>query len=319
VIGEDHVLTNRHVVEDGIRFKVRFETDDQTGAHIADLVRVAGKKDADLALLHCENLPVKGLPLRESLPTLGSELRVLGFPLGDMLGANLKVSRGVVSALPPHRGLFDPSLQNLLMHDAATLPGSSGGPICDQHGSVIGVHTAALAGGGQYKFAVSSRDAISFLSPHVPGVFTVGASNHDAQPWEAAVDNVKASTVQVIVQADADRFDPVDANLGEITWDAYDDPWCMVCYGRSFVDCSDRGCANGGVRGYRTRVFPNPTGLGGRIERIPIRVKCETCDGQGTVSCPYCEYGFDPKFENATNEAWWKQYVERLSRAGAPE
>ena len=58
---------------------------------------------------------------------------------GEMFSSTIKVTKGIVSAV---RGLGDDSSQ--FQMDAAVQPGSSGGPIYDGNGNIVGVVIAQL-------------------------------------------------------------------------------------------------------------------------------------------------------------------------------
>ena len=76
---------------------------------------------------------------------LGEDVLVAGFPYGEMFSNTIKVTKGIVSA---NRGLGDDTGQ--FQMDAAVQPGSSGGPIYDENGNIVGVVVAQL---NKMKFA----------------------------------------------------------------------------------------------------------------------------------------------------------------------
>lgn len=98
----------------------------------------------DLALLRVVgeeigNLP-SPLPLADGADVkLGAEALVVGFPLGDVLGVDHKVTSGLVSALDGLNG--DPRKLQLT---APIQPGSSGSPVFERSGRVIGIVTSTL-------------------------------------------------------------------------------------------------------------------------------------------------------------------------------
>ena len=63
---------------------------------------------------------------------------VLGYPLTDILGETLTVTRGIVSSKRHVGGL------EIIQTDAAINPGNSGGPLLDTSGNVIGIITTKL-------------------------------------------------------------------------------------------------------------------------------------------------------------------------------
>ncbi len=81
---------------------------------------------------------------------VGDEAIALGFPLD--LGNNLTATKGIVSA----RRQFDG--YEYFQHDASINPGSSGGPLADLNGSVIGMNTSKFPNAEGVGFALSARE-----------------------------------------------------------------------------------------------------------------------------------------------------------------
>ena len=152
------VLTSLHVVAGASRVKVLFAEGLESEAKI-----VGTQPENDLAVLKVDTLPDD-----LAAATMGSAKRLepgdtvvaIGFPFG--IGPS--VSAGVVSGL--NREFRSPAgerLSNLIQFDAAVNPGSSGGPLVNAAGEVIGIVTAMLdPGGGGFAgigFAVTMESA----------------------------------------------------------------------------------------------------------------------------------------------------------------
>jgi len=132
LIGRDLVITNAHVVEDGQKLEIGPARD------IA--VTLAVDHVHDLALLRCETRG-EPLPLRIGSPLfLGEDIMAAGFPLIDVLGADLKVTTGNVSGLTGGGGDV-----SRFQFSAPIGSGSSGGAIIDECGNLVGVTSASLA------------------------------------------------------------------------------------------------------------------------------------------------------------------------------
>ena len=92
-----------------------------------------------------KNLGIKIVPLaadgllRSEDVDLGEDILVAGFPYGSALSNSIKVTKGIVSST---KGLGDDSGQ--FQMDAAVQPGSSGGPIYDENGNIVGVVVTQL-------------------------------------------------------------------------------------------------------------------------------------------------------------------------------
>lgn len=135
---EGHVLTNYHVVGSANRIEVYLPDGSMAVAQV-----VGTAPTLDLALLRVELTGSDGvgpLPLGDSdAVAAGQKVIAVGHPLA--LHNTLTV--GVVSAV--HRSLTSGPLElegALLQTDAAINPGSSGGPLLDSSGEVIGIATA---------------------------------------------------------------------------------------------------------------------------------------------------------------------------------
>jgi S1-C subfamily serine protease len=132
---EGAVLTALHVVEGAASIEVTFSDGTRSPATIET-------KDAehDIAVLVAQQLPAVVVPA-----TLGGGARIgdEAFTVGHPLGLVGSLSAGVISGLD--RSFKDPSgreIEGLIQFDAAVNPGSSGGPLLNRSGQVIGIVTA---------------------------------------------------------------------------------------------------------------------------------------------------------------------------------
>ncbi len=138
-----HLLTNQHVVGDADTVQVRF------GENRGATAKVLGSDPSDdLALLKLDNSAAKLQPL-----TLGSSANArVGDPvvaIGNPYGLQRTLATGVVAALG--RQLQAPNgftIGQVIQTDAAIAPGSSGGPLLDARGRVIGIAASSGAGDG---------------------------------------------------------------------------------------------------------------------------------------------------------------------------
>lgn len=144
--GNGTILTNWHVVQDASKITVGLGR----GSNVT--ARLIGKDPSeDLALLR---IPIAGLVLHPL--TLGDSStvhvgdRVLA--IGNPFGLERTLTTGVISAL--QRQIQAPdraTISNVLQTDASIDPGSSGGPLLDERGEVIGINSeieTSGSGGG---------------------------------------------------------------------------------------------------------------------------------------------------------------------------
>jgi S1-C subfamily serine protease len=129
------LLTNQHVIGQARAVRVRLPTGREL---LAEVVRVDAARD--IALLKTEAPGVRPMPLRMGEPGIGEDVYALGSPLGDAF--NTTLTRGILSGVRKVRDL------DFLQSDVAILPGSSGGPLLDKSGQVIGITVAGLGAKG---------------------------------------------------------------------------------------------------------------------------------------------------------------------------
>jgi S1-C subfamily serine protease len=134
------ILTALHVVAGAASIEVTFADGTRSTAQIQ-----ATQPLNDIAVLRASQPPAKLQPAVLGNPRsaqIGSEAFVVGNPFG-LSGS---ISAGVISGLDrsfqlPNNG---PLLQGLIQVDAAVNPGSSGGPLVNRDGQVIGIVSALI-------------------------------------------------------------------------------------------------------------------------------------------------------------------------------
>ena len=145
-IDNDRIVTNRHVLDAAYRADVHTST----GAVFPVKGVLAVDAEGDLALLKVEVPPnqIKPLPLDKTSPQEGESVVVIGNPLG-LEGS---VTNGIVSAV---RDI--PTFGRIIQITAPISSGSSGSPVVNMQGQVIGVATLQITGGQSVNFAIPSE------------------------------------------------------------------------------------------------------------------------------------------------------------------
>ena len=145
VLKKGYIISNFHVIEGaGSGFMRR--VGDKTKYKITGLV--AKDESRDLVVLAVEGLEEDGVILSKRQST---EVGETVFAIGNPRGLEGTFSQGIVSGV---REIDDYSL---LQVTAPISPGSSGGPITDEKGEVIGVAVATFKGGQNLNFAIPSK------------------------------------------------------------------------------------------------------------------------------------------------------------------
>lgn len=145
-ISNDKVVTNRHVIEKSNRVTIH-SLDGKTYT-AKGVLAIDG--EGDLALLQIDVPPgvAVPLPIEKIVPQEGESIVVVGNPFG-LEGS---VSNGIVSAV---REI--PGYGKIIQITAPISPGSSGSPVVNMRGQVIGVATLQAAEGQSLNFAVPSE------------------------------------------------------------------------------------------------------------------------------------------------------------------
>ncbi|MGA2530228.1 MAG: trypsin-like peptidase domain-containing protein [Acidimicrobiales bacterium] len=157
------ILTALHVVKGASSIKVSFA--DGTLANASVLAADTGD---DIAVLAPSRLPTVLAPeVLGGSPQVGDPIFVVGNPLG-LLGS---LSAGVVSGLNRSFELAPGRwMTGMIQFDAAVNPGSSGGPLLNAKGEVVGIVTGLANPAGANSFA-----GIGFAVPIATAGQTAGA------------------------------------------------------------------------------------------------------------------------------------------------
>jgi S1-C subfamily serine protease len=157
---DGQILTNAHVVQGARTVRVILADGRQFEAGV-----IGADRAHDIAEIRigARNLPVAELSER---PLKVGQLVVA---VGNPYGLGWTVTSGVVSAL--NRELPNPTggkLQDLIQTDAPINPGSSGGPLVDSQGRVVGITTAIVPFAQGLGFAVPTSTAFRILGKFIP-------------------------------------------------------------------------------------------------------------------------------------------------------
>lgn len=170
------IATNMHVILGGERLVVILPD-----KRILPIVEVTSHDaNVDLAIVRIAATDLPALTLGDSEAVhAGDPIVAIGHPLG----LEDTVSNGLVSAVRSLEGI------SVLQISAPIAPGSSGGPIFNERGEVIGVCTALLAGGQNLNFGVPSKYLKKMLASPEPISIAafVAETAQPPQPSEAGI------------------------------------------------------------------------------------------------------------------------------------
>jgi serine protease Do len=156
VIGENRILTNAHNLH-GDEVTVTFADGRSADATVAGV-----DTDGDLAVLEAPTNGAATLALGTDAPGVGTPVVALGNPNGH----GPRVTFGFVSGVGrSFRGPRGRRVAGAVEHTAPLMPGSSGGPVVDLDGNLLGINTNRLGNGFYLAIAAdaSLRDRVAAL------------------------------------------------------------------------------------------------------------------------------------------------------------
>lgn len=138
-----YIVTNYHVIEDNEEIEVEFIIDDEVKKFNAEVVKsdpvndLAIIKIVDVNFDGVDNLPYN-FKMRPS--GAGTTVFAYGYPMAlSLMGKECKLTRGIINS----KFGYEDDIRSYTI-DAAIQPGSSGGPLFDDKGNLIGINTAGL-------------------------------------------------------------------------------------------------------------------------------------------------------------------------------
>lgn len=142
---DGYIITNYHCIEDAKSITISGVNGD-TKTKFKAIIKEIDKQN-DLAILKINDFKFKGLAtipytFKFTTANVGEDCFVLGYPLINTMGTDIKLTNGIISAKTGYDG-------NIAQYQisAPVQPGNSGGPVFDKKGNIIGIvqakHTLA--------------------------------------------------------------------------------------------------------------------------------------------------------------------------------
>jgi S1-C subfamily serine protease len=167
-----HIVTNFHVIEDGVEFLVTLPNQEQRQA------KLVGKEESkDIAVLELQGSPNGLSPI-----TTGSSRDLLvgqkAVAIGNPFGFDYTVTQGIVSALGRKiLGAGGVTIPNMIQTDASINPGNSGGPLLNSSGELIGMNTMIVSPSGTSS-GVGFAVPVDIIKKTVPELIRYGKVQH---------------------------------------------------------------------------------------------------------------------------------------------
>jgi len=147
VTPEGHILTASHVILGAESLKVTFPSGQQFPAEIT-----ATDSESGLALLHIP--PFRGMVVAALGRAADLKLGQASIAVSSQGREVRAVTTGVISAFPFFEGYWEYRLDRVIQTDAVINPGSSGGPLLDAQGRVVGILSFNQSDAQRTNFAI---------------------------------------------------------------------------------------------------------------------------------------------------------------------
>lgn len=188
---EGIVATNLHVIEGAVRGYAKI-VGQKSKYDIRGIVGIDAERDLVLLALKDAKAPLLSLGDSQRV-AVGDEVYVIGNPQG-LEGT---FSQGIISSIR------QVGAESILQITAPISPGSSGGPVLNTQGKVIGVAVATFESGQNLNFAIPAS-YLSVLLPNLKPVTPLSAKTITKQK-RSIVDNLGGRSVEGVI-------------AGQLTW-----------------------------------------------------------------------------------------------------
>lgn len=153
-LGSGYLVTNNHVIDGAKTITIKGIGGNLNTGYSAEVV--ATDKVNDIAILRITDSRFSGF---EAIPysvttrmvDVGDDVFVLGYPLTQNLGKEIKLTNGIISSHTGYQG--DVSTYQIT---APIQPGNSGGPMFDSRGNVIGIVVAGVPNAENVGYAIKT-------------------------------------------------------------------------------------------------------------------------------------------------------------------
>ncbi|MFH1390247.1 MAG: serine protease [Candidatus Margulisiibacteriota bacterium] len=223
-VREDVVATNMHVLYGASQGYAKI-IDKKTKYDISGVVAIDGQRDLVLLKLLNVNAP--------SLFLEGTNESVVGdeiYAVGNPMGLEGTFSKGIISSVRQIDG------DQILQITAPISPGSSGGPVLNEKGKVIGVSFGTFSSGQSLNFAIPSSYLITLMK-NISDVVSIGSIVKSIKPksimddlGERGIDAVKGGLFEWGQFAKAKLGGEYTISLKNLTKETISNVYCLVLF-----------------------------------------------------------------------------------------
>ena len=188
-IADGYIVTNYHVTNGAKTIRIKGVNGDMEEAYKGFVV--ASDKEHDLSIVKIvdkdfegfESIPYK---IGKTMVDVGDDIFVLGYPMTQTMGEEVKLTNGVISAASGYKG--DASMYQI---SAAVQSGNSGGPLFNEDGAVIGIVCAKHTGAENANYAVKVSYLYSLITSSNLGIDISGNDKVKGKSLSKQVKRIK--------------------------------------------------------------------------------------------------------------------------------
>jgi S1-C subfamily serine protease len=148
------IVTCNHVIENAENITVKGINNDFSRSYKANVISI--DRNNDIAILQIDDSTFKSINtipyiIANKSIDVGSSVFALGYPLRSTMGDEIKLTNGIVSSKSGYKG--DITTYQITV---PVQPGSSGGPVFDENGNIIGIVNAHHLQAENASYAIKS-------------------------------------------------------------------------------------------------------------------------------------------------------------------
>lgn len=157
---DGYLITNHHCIEDATNIYIRGINGDFSVKYNATVIATDHANDLALIKINSKNVNFNTplFAIRSSGIEQAEKIYTLGFPNAMLLGEEIKITEGIVSA----KSGLKKDISKMQV-SAAVNPGNSGGPLIDENGNLIGIIYAKLNNTDAAGYAIKASYLEAFL------------------------------------------------------------------------------------------------------------------------------------------------------------
>ncbi len=188
-LGNGYIATNNHVIEGAQTIKVYGINGNKETYYSAKVKHIDAKNDLAIIKITDKNFRGFGkLPysINNSICPVGESIFVLGYPLTQYMGNEIKLTNGIISSNSGYQD--DISTYQI---SAPIQPGNSGGPLFNEKGNIVGVVCAGIREAENVGYTIKSHYLLELISRSGIQVEMSNSNNFESLNLSKKVSKIK--------------------------------------------------------------------------------------------------------------------------------